>query len=225
VNDGEDLQEDQEGTTSDQDDDGDLEDGIEWDDDTESVDHEDGEEDDEDDGEAAPPQSTDEVPFWFSHEDNDQVCKIMECYTRFLDVESEGKLCIRAPKKFVGKVRRTQVENEMFSTLDEVSIYSRDFKPLGVTLPLVRTVWVITSWDVTEGIPVHSFELHKDSLRAFWYQRTVGSDSFLYCRPLLHTNSEWQFQVSELENPVTYTCLHSNTPSYGPYIPSSRNQG
>jgi len=173
----------------------------------------------EDGEEEAPAQADNHIPFWFSHEDEDQVCKIMEYYTRFLDLETERKLCLRAPMPFIGRVRRTRVKNEMFSTLDEVSVYLRDIKPLGVKLPLVRTVWQVTSWDVAEGIPLHSFEIRTDSLRAFWHQRTFGADSFLYCRPIFHSK-DWQFQVSEQETLITYTCLHSNTPCYGPYIPS-----
>lgn len=66
---------------------------------------------------------------------------------------------------FIGRIRRTQVENDLFSTLDEVSIYLRDIKPLGVNLPFSRTVWLLTSWEVGEGIPLHSFEIREDSLR------------------------------------------------------------
>jgi len=226
VNDGDEFPpEGQEGNSNDHEDDGDLDDSIEWDDDNDFICHEDEEDEDneEDEEEEAPPQLGNEVPFWFSHEEADQISGIIEYYSRFLDLESERKLCIRAPKQFIGRVKRTRVENEMFSTLDEVSIYLRDFKPLGVNLPLVRTVWQVTSWDVVEGIPVHAFELRKDSLRAFWYQRTIGTDSYLYCRPLFQTSGDWQFEASDVENQVAYASLHSNFPTYGPYIPSKRS--
>jgi hypothetical protein len=169
-------------------------------------------------------------------------------------------------KPFIGRVRRTQVENDMFTTLDEVSVYLRDFKPLGVTLPLCRTVWQITSWDVTEGIPLRCFEIRKDSLRgtsfslslsislfllssfssflvafffpssqyslhfsnitffvAFWHERAIGAESFLYCRPVYQTTTNWRYGVSEQESSITYACLYSNTLNYGPYIPPKRN--
>jgi len=177
--------------------------------------------DEEDETPSPLPHNGDVVPFWFAHEDQDQINEIVQIYNQTLNIERERKMCLRAPVPFVGSIKRTQVHNTLFSTLDEVSVYLRDIKPLGVDLPLSRTVWLLTSWEVSEGIPLHSFEIREDRLREFWQKRSRGASSFLYCRPVFHTKGKWSYGVCDQDVPVTYadSIIHTHTPCYTPYIP------
>jgi len=162
-----------------------------------------------------------DTPFWFSHEEPDQITEIIKSYTETLKLDLERKACVRAPPPFVGRVKRIQVDNDLFTTLDQVSIYLRDVKPLGISLPLRRYVWLLTSWDAEDGIPIRSFEISKDSLLEFWQNRSHGSYSYLYCRPIYHTKCEWEFEASSSDTPVVYASpFYSPTQSFSLYLPN-----
>jgi len=161
-----------------------------------------------------------DAPFWFSYEEADQINEIMNSYTTTLQLDEEIKSCVRAPPPFVGRVQRIHVNNDLFTTLDHVSIYQRDLVPLGTTLPAVRDVWLLTSWDVEEGLPLRFFEINKDSLLEFWQSRAIGEHSYLYCRPVYNTKHQWDFAVSPQETPITYTSSrHSPTELFTMYLP------
>jgi len=162
-----------------------------------------------------------DTPFWFSHEEPDQITEIIKSYTETLKLDLEMKECVRAPPPFVGRVKRIQVDNDLFTTLDQVSVYLRDVKPLGISLPFSRDVWLLTSWDVEDGIPIRSFEISKDSLLEFWQSRSHGAYSYLYCRPIYHTKCDWEFEASSSDTPVVYaSSLYSPTRSFSPYLPN-----
>jgi len=161
-----------------------------------------------------------DVPFWFSYEEADQINEIMNSYTATLQLDEEIKSCVRAPPPFVGRVQRIHVNNDLFTTLDQVSIYKREPMPLGVTLPAVRDVWLLTSWDAEDGLPLRFFEINKDSLLEFWQSRATGQYSYLYCRPVYNTKREWDFAVSPQETPITYaSSLHSPAQLFTMYLP------
>lgn len=135
---------------------------------------------------------------------------------------------------FVGRVQRVHVDNDLFTTLDQVSIYKRELMPLGMTLPAVRDVWMLTSWDIEEGLPLRCFEINKDSLLGmflllccnrmltfvpeFWQSRAIGEHSYLYCRPVYNTKQAWEFAVSPQDTPITYTSSLPS-PAFTMYLP------
>jgi len=173
--------------------------------------------DDEEDGAHSNIQDT---PFWFSYEDRDQICEIIDSYSKTLELDKERESCVRAPPPFVGRVKRVRVDNDLFTTLDKVSIYLRDVRPLGITLPFSRDAWLLTSWDVEEGIPLRSFIIKQDSLVDFWRSRSQGDYSYLYCRPIYHNKTAWQFEVSASDSPIVYASPHySATHSFNLYLP------
>jgi len=183
---------------------------------TSGYDYNDSEEEDND----LDNSSCHDVPFWFSHEEADQINEIMNSYTVTLKLDEEIKSCIRAPPPFVGRVQRIHVDNDLFTTLDQVSIYKRELTPLGITLPAVRDVWLLTSWDVEEGLPLRFFEINKDSLLEFWQTKAIGEHSYLYCRPVYNTKQGWDFTVSPQDTPITYaSSIHSPTQLFTMYLP------
>jgi len=181
-----------------------------------SVEEEEGQE--EEGGDNSSSSICQEAPFWYSYEDTEQINGIMNCYTTALKLDEERKTCIRAPPPFVGRVKRLQVDNDLFTTLDQVSVYLRDVRPLGTCLPFCRDAWMLTSWDVYEGIPLRSFQISKDSLLEFWQARSHGEYSYLFCRPMLKT--AWEYTVSLEDAPIIYLSpLYSATHSFNLYLP------
>lgn len=178
----------------------------------------DGEEEDEE-GDVGTSNCHD-APFWYSYEDTDQISEILNSYTETLKLDEEIKSCVRAPPPFIGRVQRIQVDNDLFTTLDQVSIYKRELLPLGMALPAIRDVWLLTSWDAEEGLPLRFFEISKDSLIEFWQSKAIGEHSNLYCRPVYHTKHGWDFGVSHDDTPITYaSTLHSTDQLFAPYLP------
>jgi len=183
----------------------------------------DEEHDYEDDSESYTSPNGQGTPFWFSYEEPDQIMEIIKSYTKILNLDKEREQCVRAPPPFVGRVKRIQVDNDLFTTLDQVSVYLRDVKPLGISLPFRRNVWLLTSWDIEEGIPLRSFEISKDSLLAFWQSRSHGEYSYLFCRPIYHTKCDWKFEATPIDTPVVYDSpLYSPTHSFNLYLPYQR---
>lgn len=175
-------------------------------------------------GEKTPAPATprDSVPFWFSHEEPEQLRLIFDSYSTTLELEEQRKQCIRAPAPFIGRIKRTQVEEEPFTTLDEVEIYLREIYPLGTMLPLSRTDWVLTSWDPEEGVPTKIVKLTKQ-MRKFWKKRTHGhSSSYLYCSPLFRTKEEYTYNVSPQNHDVMYTsdsATYTSVTQFSPFLP------
>jgi len=202
-------------------------DEIEDEEDTEATSDEESEDEyaedefeEEEDDEEGIHSNCQDTPFWFSYEDTDQICGILNSYSKTLDLEEERKSCVRAPPPFIGKVKRVQVDADLFTTLDQVSIYLRDVRPLGISLPFSRDEWLLTSWDVAEGVPLRSFRIKDESLIEFWQSRAHGDVSYLYCRPVYHTKSCWEFEVSSYDLPVVYASpFYSATHSFNLYLP------
>jgi len=166
------------------------------------------------------PSNCHDTPFWYSYEDSDQINGIFNSYTETLKLDEEIKSCVRAPPPFIGRVQRIQVVNDLFTTLDQVSIYKRELMPLGMALPAIRDVWLLTSWDVEEGLPLRFFEINKDSLLEFWQGKAIGEHSNLYCRPVYNTKHGWNFGVSHEDTPITYASpLHSTDQLFTMYLP------
>jgi len=162
------------------------------------------------------------TPFWFRYEDTAQISVIIDSYSSTLKLEQERESCIRAPMPFVGRVKRTQVDNDLFTTLDQISIYHRDVRPLGISLPFDRDVWLLTSWDAVEGIPLRSFEISSAPLLGFWQGRSHGGASYLFCHPMYRTKSDWEFEVSQDDSPVLWASpLYSVTQSFNLYLPKT----
>jgi len=175
-----------------------------------------------DNEENQPEHFTSSPPFWYSHEDTAQISAIIDSYSATLKLDQERESCIRAPMPFIGRVKRVQVDNDLFTTLDQISIYQRDFRPLGVSLPFNRDVWLLTSWDVEDGTPLRSFEIPTDALLGFWQARSHGEFSYMFCCPMYHTKSDWKFEVLKDDYPVLWASpLYSATKSFNLYLPKS----
>jgi hypothetical protein len=175
-----------------------------------------------DDDDSADAFATAQPPFWFSYEDPDQVAEIINIYTATLRLDQEQKACVRAPPPFVGRVKRVQVENSLFTTLDQVSVYTRDLRPLGISLPFRCDVWFLTTWDVDEGVPLRFFEVTKKELIEFWQARACGEYSYLYCRPVYNSKCQWKCEASSYDSPIVYTAANfSLVYAFNLYLPAS----
>eukprot|EP00026_Physarum_polycephalum_P006269 Phypoly_transcript_06311.p1 GENE.Phypoly_transcript_06311~~Phypoly_transcript_06311.p1 ORF type:complete len:394 (+),score=78.34 Phypoly_transcript_06311:130-1311(+) len=185
---------------------------------------------------ASPEQSANKVPFWFTHEEPDQIRMIFESYAVTLNLEEQRKACVRAPAPFIGRIRRTPVkplESETetcFKTLDKVEIFLRELYPLGTMLPLSRVTWVLTTWDLNDGVPIQSQELQKSSKivspLTFTIEsiqrRTHGQSSTLYCAPIERTKEEYQYSVSPQDHNLMYASNSSTNAcikTISPFLP------
>jgi hypothetical protein len=68
----------------------------------------------------------------------DQVRLIISKYSRILHIDRLRESSVRAPKPFIGRIRRTPVKtaDNTFKTLDQIDIFINDFVPMGQELPL-----------------------------------------------------------------------------------------
>jgi hypothetical protein len=173
-----------------------------------------------------PPANT--LPFWFTHEEPEQIRMIFESYGVTLDIEEQRKACVRAPAPFIGSITRTPIKpatsdtDGAFKTLDKVDIYLREMYPLGTMLPVSRVAWVCTTWDANEGVPTHSFELQKSTKKSMLKRAQGAQSSTLYCTPIFRTKEEYQYSVSPQEHSLMYASNSSTNASItriSPFLP------
>lgn len=142
------------------------------------------------------------IPFWFTHEEQDQIHTIIEMYSTFLNIEEKRKQCIRSPAPFVGRIIRTPLKlaqnekDKRFKTLDKVEVYLKELYPLGIMLPLSYVTWVLTTWDEDEGVPVDFAELNKTSKKSWRKLAFQDQTSTLYCAPIIRTKDNFKYSVS-----------------------------
>jgi hypothetical protein len=167
------------------------------------------------------------IPFWFTHEEPDQIRTIFKSYALTLDLEKQRKACIRSPAPFIGRIKRTPIKpaesdtDKEFKTLDKVEIYLRELYPLGTMLPLSRVAWVLTSWD-DDGIPTNCSELSKSAKKSVQKRAQGALSSTLYCAPVFRTKDEYEFSVSSQEHSLMYTSSSSTNASIcriSPFLP------
>jgi len=167
-----------------------------------------------------------ETPFWFGNEDNEQMRYIAAKYGSFLKLPEEKKRLIRQPEPFVGKIKRNKVDNgDIFTTFDEVEIYRRSLLPLGSVMPIIRTVYVLTSWSFEDGLPIQFASLPTERSRKMWRDRIIPTTgiSILLCLPVYDSVTEYHFFVGRNSLEVTHSPYLLRTIqqwwSYEKYIP------
>eukprot|EP00163_Fabomonas_tropica_P021363 TRINITY_DN37406_c0_g1_i1.p1 TRINITY_DN37406_c0_g1~~TRINITY_DN37406_c0_g1_i1.p1 ORF type:complete len:481 (-),score=85.10 TRINITY_DN37406_c0_g1_i1:119-1561(-) len=146
------------------------------------------------------------VPFWFGHEEPEHVRSIIAQYELQLkdDITDPTVHRVRAPRSFVGRVKRTPVSaGNTFTTVDEVQVHLRSSLSPSKKLPTHRMIHVLTSWD-EDGIPTRVFKL-ADKAKEFWMGKLdpAVQPSYLYTLPVLFTESEQRFCVSPDDRDVT----------------------
>lgn len=130
---------------------------------------------------------------------------------------------IREPKLFVGCIKRQAVSNcgsTNWTTLDEVSVFTREKMAFGLPMPLSFTRMMLTVWDSKEGLPAKQFSLKSNTNRRYWLARVQGVPSFLYALPDAQDRRDETFiyHTSEDDEAVGYAPL-GNSISYAQWVP------
>jgi len=146
-----------------------------------------------------------EIPFWFSHEDKEQLQCIIERYSRELKLPEERKKRVRQAPPFVGRVKRTEVKNGLvFTTMDEIEIFNDALLPAGCALPKEETHFLITNWSKGDGVPTTCFAIKNQQIE-FWKSRATNTEpSYIMCLPLYGRPGSFDYFVTE--EPVEVTC-------------------
>lgn len=142
----------------------------------------------EDDSEEEEEEEILKPPFWFSFEDPEHVKEIICAYSKYLKMEAEAEARIRQGKPYIGCIKRTFVKSKdstAFRTLDRIYICRREDVMPGKTLPLEKKVYVITKWDVDDGLPLKFVRCATVKKRNSWKSKRLPYTSFLYCMPKL----------------------------------------
>mmetsp|Transcript_13671 Transcript_13671/g.23443 ORF Transcript_13671/g.23443 Transcript_13671/m.23443 type:complete len:265 (-) Transcript_13671:1069-1863(-) len=160
------------------------------------------------------------TPWWFGNEDSDQIAKVFEIFSNELDIPLEKDRRSRAPLMFIGSIKRLEVQGpNMFTTLDEVRIYSREHVQVGSVMPLEKKVYTLTAWDALDGLPVRVFQIPRKETFEFWSAKSTSHNpSCLYRLPVIGRENEFCHKVLPLTYEVTYTetfysvLLHAKEP-------------
>jgi len=160
-----------------------------------------------DSDEDQPKKSFVATPFWFGHEDKDQIKCINDSYYHSLKLHEEKKRCIRQPEPFVGRITRRKVDNtNAFTTFDLVEICRRSLLPPGSVMPITRTVHMLTTWSFDDGLPLEVIPLTNPDLIEQWegcIMRDV-KPSTLLCLPYYGSNG-YQYLVAQESLEVTHS--------------------
>lgn len=107
-----------------------------------------------------------------------------------------------------------------WTTLDEVSVFTRDKVAFGLPMPLSFTRHLLTVWDPEEGLPVKQFSLKSSTGRRYWLARVQGTPSFLYALPDAQDPRDQAFvyHASEEDEAVTYAPV-AHHPSFAQWVP------
>lgn len=150
-------------------------------------------EEEEEDSKPPPP------PCWSDKE-------VFECYEKHLCIPQENSSRIREPPLFIGEIKRKCIEKYAthFTTIDTITIFYKAIVPVYKTLPIDRTVVLLTKWD-HQGMPVHIqvIETNEESQNQDQQKKSKESQEdqevvYLYCFPLY---------VNPLENEYTSTTV------------------
>lgn len=107
-----------------------------------------------------------------------------------------------------------------WTTLDEVSVFTRDKVAFGLPMPREYTRHLLTVWDSEEGLPAKQFSLKSSSGRRYWLARVQGTPSFLYALPDAQDRHDQAFvyHASEEDEAVTYAPI-SHHASFTQWVP------
>lgn len=146
------------------------------------------------------------TPFWFGNEEPKQIQMIFQSYSNHLKVTEQAKSCIREPIPFVGRIHRTKVRNDVFTTLDKVDIYRKTTIPPESVFPVNRTCWVLTTWSDQDGLPLQHTSLNAES-KYEWKEQEIGDESFLVCAPF-YSSVDYHYLVLQEEYELSYHTPH-----------------
>eukprot|EP01126_Amoeba_proteus_P021345 TRINITY_DN2163_c0_g1_i3.p1 TRINITY_DN2163_c0_g1~~TRINITY_DN2163_c0_g1_i3.p1 ORF type:complete len:231 (+),score=39.24 TRINITY_DN2163_c0_g1_i3:61-693(+) len=161
----------------------------------------------------------DQPPFWYAHEDKEQLEGILLCYSKFC--KSSKKLSnssdARRLPEFVGKILRFQVllEDEMdFCTYDQVEIYRRDLRCVGSSLTKITEKNLLTRWDVEQGLPLSFTDITGEDIEDLII--LFDTKSYIHCLPVWATNMEYQVTRGDKDIPIGYAKEPFNFTKYLP---------
>jgi len=160
--------------------------------------------DEEEDEEELPPSVA--SPFWYGFEDEEQMKSIVQHYYKALSLDEDRKRCIRQPAPFIGRIKRTKVDNEdIFTTLDEVTVFGRSIVLPGSEMPYQKSASLLTTWSYEDGIP-DEIEIINGAEEEYWKERTEEqTQTFVFCLPVYESSTDYDYFVSEEDRDVTYS--------------------
>lgn len=155
----------------------------------------------------------------------DQAAPIFHVYAERLQLTLRNNTRIREPKLFVGSIKRQPVSNcgsSNFTTLDEVSVFTREKVPFGLSMPFAFSRMLLTVWDAEEGLPSMQYSLKSTANRRYWLARVHGAPSFLYALPDAQDPKDeaFRYHTSDDDEVVGYAPISSRV-SFAPWIPMS----
>jgi len=157
-----------------------------------------------DSDEEDPPPKRAQIPWWFTHEDKDQIKCILEYYNQYLCLEQKCKSRIREPKLFVGRVKRIPVEGGIFTTLDRVDIFRKALVGPGIPLPIDSSVYLLTCWSTEEGIPTSCYQVENKSKFRASCENLPQDPSYLFALPKMQCSNDFEFCSSLQDREITY---------------------
>lgn len=170
--------------------------------DSDSYASDDDNQDDDDDFDEIDHLVEPRLPPWFDNEDLGHLREIFKAYEDEFVSPNEFQ---RSHQPFIGRIKRLvskSVTGDFFQTYDEVQIFNNQKVRPHVTLPLIRTSYVITTWNA-DGLPESFFPLVSAEQSQFWLKNlSDSSPSYLYCKP------DW-FQQAEVSSTI-FEYSHSN---------------
>ena len=129
----------------------------------------------------------------------------------------------RSHQPFVGSITRCNVTcGDIFQTFDEVEICNNQRLSPESKMPVIRTVFLLSSWD-EDGIPIALCKLEGERINP-WYSKVLDEEkSYLYCLPDWHNQGEvsttkFVYSTSQSYRPVTYANLPWDRAPFSPCI-------
>lgn len=155
----------------------------------------------------------------------DQAGPIFSAYADRLKLALCNHSRIREPKLFVGCIKRQAVANcgsTQWTTLDEVTVFTREKVAFGLPMPKSFTRMLLTVWHAEDGVPVRQHSVKSSVCRRYWLARVQGTPSFLYALPDAQDPRDqlFKYHASEEDEPVGYAPL-SNRVTFAPWVPAA----
>lgn len=175
-------------------------------------------------------------PFWFSNEEDSHAKRIVKAYSRRLRIAEPGKEISRfiAPS-FIGRIERQPVDQnedsdtdrtQLFTTLDIVKVYRRDFRQVGSNVQELEEneAILLTTWN-DDGEPKEFTQCTRAALSDWERYRKFSKPSYVYCLPVWHNDKEYVYTVGPERKDVGYAKEPFNFTKYIPqhYLISEDN--
>jgi hypothetical protein len=148
--------------------------------------------------------------FWFAQEEPEHARAIVTAYEELLGIDKNRLQNSRLPKLFIGKIKRTVLDDrniDSFYTFDIVNVYMRDLVPFGNVFPIKEQFHCRTQW-TNDGMPVSikSLTIKERNL----LQQSISdssqtlNESYLYGLPEFTSQDDFIFFSSKTEQLVTF---------------------